>query len=651
MKTIFHRLTKNRASILFYFALLAGNLLFAGRKAGVALALLLFLANGILRGSTDSLLENGSALISLTVRSLFSLGLFPFAWLIGRGLAGRAAFPALGVLLVIGFVLSIIRKSPGSQTLDKGKRWVIVAFFCVAALTWYPFSRIGFPVDKNYAYRAYFSSDYLKHCAVVESLNRTGIPPANLYFQGEALHYYWLPYATPAFVAFFTGSTAESMFAFSFTVNFLFILLLLLAVAKTCGRRGWAPYLAALMVLAPSLEGFYLWAVRARLSLAGYFQIGRDFNIDGLTRWLWNLPQIDTLYRSLLFTPQHLLSLTFLLLFLHFLSQRRERPWALSLCLALSLASSFFIGGLLLISWGLFAGIRESAKLIRRSQSLRGFLMILLRHFALPIFVLGLSLALKMVIFGGSSLILKPLKPGAAIVLLGLNFGLLTLGGVVGFVASRFQERTFYALLLAISLAFILIVQIVNFGSDVSLKAGLVAILVLALLTCRLGEALKAGKLALPIALLVILPGLWTLTLDVRNSSDIRNQRFTSYIPFEEMRMLDWVRVNIPATRTVQDFPEARTWNLSAIPTFSGRQMVVGDRLHGQIFQVLPDLYERRVEDLRRAIKGLPATRYDLKRMGVDYLFWGDDERRYFNFYPDLPLVKRIGSTLIYSIN
>ena len=306
------------------------------------------------------------------------------------------------------------------------------------------------------------------------------------------------------------------MFAFSFTVNFLFVLLMLLPIAKTCGRRGWAPYFAALMVLSPSLEGFYLWAVRARFSWSAYFRTGRDFNIDGLTRWLWNLPQIDTLLRALLFTPQHLLSLAFMLLFLCLLSQKGERPWALSLCLASSLASSFFVGGILLISWVLCAAAREGAKLIRRRQTLEGFFTILARHFALPIIVLGLSLALKMVSFGGSGVMLKPVKPGEAMVLLGLNLGLLTFGGATGLLASRFQGRAFYALLLAVSLALILTVRIVNFESDVSLKAGLVTILVLALLICRLGEAPRAGRLALPLALLVILPGLWTLTLSLR---------------------------------------------------------------------------------------------------------------------------------------
>jgi len=203
MKTIFGRLTKDPASVLFYASLLAGNLLFAGGKAAAALTLLLILTNGILRGSTGAFLENSSAVVSLTVRSLLSLGLFPFAWLTCRGLAGRAALPALAVLLCVGFLFSIVRKSPGNEATDKDKRWNVIAFLLVTVLTWFPFSRIGFPVDSNYAYRAYFSSDYLKHFSVVESLNQTGLPPANLYFQGEALHYYWLPYATPAFVAFF----------------------------------------------------------------------------------------------------------------------------------------------------------------------------------------------------------------------------------------------------------------------------------------------------------------------------------------------------------------------------------------------------------------------------------------------------------------
>ena len=142
-----------------------------------------------------------------------------------------------------------------------------------------------------------------------------------------------------------------------------------------------------------------------------------------------------------------------------------------------------------------------------------------------------------------------------------------------------------------------------------------------------------------------------TAVLDIRNSTDIRNARFTSYVGFEEMRMLEWVRSNVPAGGAVQNYPGARTWNLSAIPAFSGRPMVIGDRMHGQIFQVSPEVYEERLEALRLALAGLPATRGDLRRLGVDYLFWGEDERRFFRTDPaGLSVAHRIGGTVLYAL-
>jgi hypothetical protein len=125
----------------------------------------------------------------------------------------------------------------------------------------------------------------------------------------------------------------------------------------------------------------------------------------------------------------------------------------------------------------------------------------------------------------------------------------------------------------------------------------------------------------------------------------VRKHRMISGNP--GLRLSDF---DIPAKRTVQDFPKVRTSDLSAIPSFSGKQMVVGDRLHGRIFRVRLDLYERRLEGFRRALEGLPATRNDLRRMGVDYLFWGKPEFRYFKFHPNLPVLKRIGSTILYSL-
>ena len=638
-------------ALFFYGGLGAGCWIFGGFKAAAIMTLIIFVDNRILRIAGQALGLDGSPALSLTVRSLLSLGLFPFVWLACRMLPDDWLIPAISVILAAGLALSMRRKAGVGGAARRDCAAILFIFLVVIGVTRLPFSRIGYPLDGNYAYRAYFSSDYLKHFSVVESLNDGPVPPANLYFAGEPLHYYWLPYATPAVVARVAGSAPKAMFAFSFAVNYLFLLLLFLACRRISTRRRWMPYLAVPLVLAPSLEGLYLWAGRARFSFAAYFAEGRAVNIDGLTRWLWNLPQIDTLLRSLLYTPQHLLSLAFVLLFLTFADEEKERPWVLSVFVALSLASSFFIGGILLLARALHVLGREGVRVFRRDLAPFGFLKELGRHFLLPFFVLVLSVALNMVSSGGSAIVIKPLGPRQIFILLGLNLGLLVVSGAWGLFAARFRSRGFLAILLSASLALLLAVRIAGFESDVSLKAGLIVILLLALLTCRLGEVPGAGKFAVPLALLVLIPGTLTAVLDIRNSADIRNARFTSYVRGDEMRMLEWIRENVPKGKIVQNFPAARTWNLSAIPAFAGRPMAIGDRMHGQIFQVRLEAYEQRLEALKGALSGLPATADGLRRLGVDFLFWGEDESRFFKGDPKgLPVAHREGRTILYAI-
>jgi len=638
-------------AMFFYFSLMAGCWLFGGFKAALALVVLLLACNRTLGLAERGRGLTGSMTLSMTVRSLMSLGLFPFLWLVCRLFPDRWLLPALVFVLAAGSALSLRpRPSAGAPGKWEAAGPVFVILVIIVA-TWLPLSKIGARVDGKYAYRAYFSSDYLKHMSVVEALNDGRLPPVNLYFAGDPLHYYWLPYATPAVVAQVVGSTPNALFAFSFTVNFLFLLLLLQACQKISSKRRWLPYLAVPLVLAPSMEGLYLWAGRARFSFHMFFSEGRAYNIDGLTRWLWNLPQIDTLLRSLLYTPQHLLSLAFVLLFLVFADEEAERPWLLSLLLALSLAASFFVGGILLLSRVLHVLGREGGRLVRRDLPILAFLRDLGRHFLLPLFILALSLALRMVSSGGSGIVIKPLSPQQVFILLSLNFGLLALSGAWGLLAARFRSRAFLAILLGVSLVLLLAVRIAGFESDVSLKAGLIATLTLALLTCRLGEVPAIGRFAVPLALLVILPGALTTTLDIFNSADVRNARFTSYVGAEEMGMMKWIRENVPKRRTVQNYPAARTWNFSTIPAFAGRPMAVGDRMHGQIFQVRPDLYEQRLEALRLAIAGLPATKGALRRLGVDYLFWGEEEQRFFKIEPTgLDVAHRIGGTVLYAL-
>jgi len=644
------RLKNCGPDVCFYFCLFLGNFLFAGFKSAALIVTLLALGNQWLQSPLRKVTAEMSAATSLLVRSLLGLGLFPFLWLAGRLIAGNKGHWVAGLLIILGFLISL-RPSAFPQKIGKPDIGItLLALALVTALTWLPFSKIGFPQDGKYAYRAYFSSDYLKHYAVVEALNEGSMPPPNLYFKGEALHYYWLPYAVPAFLSRWAGSTAKAVFAFSFTVNFLFILMGLKLASRMHGDRKGLALLSVCLGLMPSLEGFYLWASRFHFSFAAYFESGRGYNIDGLTRWLWHLPQIDTLLRALFYTPQHLLSLAFLALFLYFLTSEKERPMIRSLCLTLSLATSFFVGGILFIAWCIYWLGREGIRIWQRRPSSEALGLTWVGYFVLPLCLLGLSWALKMVTFNGG-VFFKVLTVRQMIILLGLNFGFLMIGGTAGLLLSRFPARLFFLTMLIVSSVFVLFVRIEYFESDISLKAGLVVILLLALLTGYVSRNRLSRKFYPLLVCLVILPGLLTLILDIRNSADIHNSRFTSTISFEEMKMMEWIRKNVPVGRTVQNFPPARTWNVSTIPAFSGRQMFVGDKMHGQIFQVGAEAYEKRIEALERAISSLPSSREDLQKMGVDYLLWGEDETRQFNFVPNLPVAKRIGQTILFSLS
>ncbi len=638
------------SELFFYGCLFLGSAVFGGVKAAALTVLLLALGNTCLKGLGGTAQEKESGMTSLAIRSLFSLGLFPFVWLAGCFLAGRRGHWLAGLILLAGCAFSLRKKRLRRETPRREYVEILSAGLLVVVLTWLPMSRIGAPLDGRYAFRAYFSSDYLKHYSVVEALNQGKIPPENLYFQGEALHYYWLPYAWPASLSRIAGSTPQALLAFSFTVNFLFLFLLLKLAGRMFPRRRDIPLFSVWLVLAPSLEGLYFWTVRAHFSLRAYFELGRDTNIDGLTRWLWGLPQVDTLLRSLLYTPQHLLSLAFVVLFLYFLPLEKERPLALSLCLALSLSASFFVGGILFFSWCLYWLGREAISLSRRKESWAEFGKAFIPGFGPPVIVLGLSAGLKMITFTGGGIFLKALTLRQIIILLGLNMGFLIIGGAAGLLLSRFPGRPMHSIMLAVSIILVLFVRIENFESDISLKAGLVLILLLALACGHLRENRRTAKVFLPLAGLVLLPGLLTLVLDIRNSADIRNRRFTSYVSFDEMRLMEWIRGNVPAERTVQNYPPARTWNLSAIPAFSGHRMFVGDRMHGQIFQVPVDAYTKRIEALGRELAALPSSREALREMGIDYLLWGEDEVRHFKFVPDLPVARTFGRTALFSL-
>ena len=636
------------------FLLTAGSVLFAGAEATAMLLALLLLGNRLLGRLLKPVPWPVTSLEGFILRSLLNLGLFPFLWLtLTLVFKGRSAYWTAGLLVLVNLLLVKKREPIQSQLKTPGGLLLSASLLLalLVLLTYLPFSRIGRPSDDGSAYRAYFSSDYLKHFSMVETLNRGKLPPQNPYFASDRLHYYWLPYAFPAAVARWTGKTDRALIAYSFSVNFLFLLLLFSFLRRILTRGTLLPLLLTALVFFPSLEGLYFFLTRCRASPAAFFTLGRQINIDALTRWNWNLPEIDSLLRSLLYTPQHLLSLCFVILVIFFNHQRLKQPLFFSLLLALALANSFFIGGILLLAWGAAYLINDVPLTIpgeSRVKKAAGALASL----SLPALVAALSLALGMVSIGGSRLLIKPVPLPGLPAMLGLNLGLLFVFGLLGMARARFPGKRFQACLFIIALGLTLLLRAADFESDISLKAGLIIIVQLVLFTA-FGLAGRKSPRWLPVCfiLLALAAGSMTGALDVLNSADTDNRRQTLLVSRDEMAMLNWIRKNVPADQTVQTFPPARDWNVSIVPSFTGRAMVVGDRMHGTIFQIPPPRYRQLLQQLESLLRGLPESQSDLKRLGVDYLFWGEPESRYFKRTPRLKPVIAVNRTVLYALD
>jgi hypothetical protein len=208
-----------------------------------------------------------------------------------------------------------VRKSVGSW---KHSDFCMLMIWLLAAVvvTAWPLMHVGAKIPDGDAFRAYFNADYFKHLGITGTLSQTGIPPLNPYLSGHTLHYYWFFYVLPAFWnRLFTSYPAEYMLIqFTFAGSLMFVTSLFAVSRQWIHSRKVLGVLLSVFLFAGSYEGLYsIYHLRSKnLPLSRF----TDLNIDAITRWLWRTPQIDTMFRALLYAPQHLLVLTLMLMVL-----------------------------------------------------------------------------------------------------------------------------------------------------------------------------------------------------------------------------------------------------------------------------------------------------------------------------------------------
>jgi len=212
-----------------------------------------------------------------------------------------------------------------------------------------------------------------------------------------------------------------------------------------------------------------------------------------------------------------------------------------------------------------------------------------------------------------------------------LNWGALLFLGIAGIVFSvrEFPVRfcVFYLFLSVLCMQFI---QNRMGSSEVTLKLGYVCNVCLLLLTAGfLARYKKRFGVILAIVLPLVIPASIALFMDLYNSQDVHNQRFTTIVPQEDAEIYAWMRENFEPRSVVQYYSIGRDTELvSPIPAFAQRIVFVGDKFHAKAFQVDEREVERRENVVWNLFHQNGTRAHALARKeGIQYLFLSAAEK------------------------
>ena len=545
-----------------------------------------------------------------------------------------------------------------------------------------PFAHVGELGPDGRDYRQYFTADYVWRRAVVIELAKGEVLPANPFFRGDALHYYWMPHLLSAVQLRFAGAWAtldELLLIQSMTIDAALVAFLY-GLVRTFAVRPWAAAAAvAFVVLSSSFEGLY--AIFEFMRNGAAIREVRNLNIDAISRWWFQGIPIDGLQRLLFYQPHHVVGYGVGLIGLLAIA-RRTRPrdaaafFIAGACLGLSVAISSFAGLMLTVA----AAIHEGVSVIRAAfvkTSARQALQRAVAH--------AIAAAIPLAIGTGLTLMLRYVDNSGAVVAFELNrmaardfwrMTLLSFGPVLLLCGAALpalrQERRGVAVLGALAVSCIVFYFMINVRDHQDVYVGwrvghfmfMAAAVVIAILFERLRQAPRALQpIGWGAVAIIFLMGLPTAVIDVYNTQDITNFNeapagpWTMRLTPDDLQVFDWLKHNTEPTAIVQVDPVPREpWSWAYLPAFGERRMAAGL----PISMIPLAKYQEASHEVRQIFDEPPLLAYERAvRAGINYLIVGPPERRVhdgvearFNSVPDLmPQVFKNGTISIYQVH
>jgi len=660
-------------------------------------AIIFFLSIGILSGIHGSLVQSFLSLLLLTAflitalpvsRLLFRSSIettvmaFPIGFILHTLLLAFAAKifginrGTLFIYFIITAAVFIIYLSYQRKTKSENN-WpnedfvlLFVWLILTIAIVSIPFFKVGIETPNGFAYRAYFNADFFRNMALTGSLSNSGIPPNNPYFGGHILRYYWFLHLLISFwkTIFPSYRLDFLLLQFSLAACSIFTAALFVTLRRFVQSRKALITLFFLFALGGSYKGIYLLSILGSHSWMKF----KTWNIEGILRWSWNVPQIDTLYRAMLFAPQHLIALCIFFIFI--LTRNTESRLGKLLLFVLifsSLGFSAFIGGLLILSCGLvvlFDAIRELRKkwweiLVYGVLGI-GFLFVYLKVFQMfELLPRELESSQKLVI-GANYFILKSL-PAYLI----LNWGAILLTAIAGiFVHVQLRSQKFLMLyFLGICLFFILFIKLDLPGSsDISLKVGYLTHVVLLLLAANFINYIYQAnptkqKLLIAGLIVLILPGFISWLMDAYNSQDIKNAQFTTYVSKSDARLFEWMRTKLPSNTIVQNYPKGEGFveeYVTEIPPFAERSVYIGDKNFSRIFQIDKKSVDHRFDIVSQMFEENSGPKIAFRgRRIINYIFLSSTLNKTVPWFhsmlhePFFTMAHQEGESILFKIN
>jgi hypothetical protein len=549
---------------------------------------------------------------------------------------GISALPVL-IYIAASLVIFLLVQLKG-KAIEEPSTWNTfdyVLFYCwlLATLAFIalPYAHVGLETREGFAYRAYFNADFFRNLGVAGSLVASGVPPENPYFAGEILRYHWFFQILPSFwQTLFPDFRADlNMAQFSVVAALMFSASLFVVVRRFTTSRAARVLALPLLILGASYDG-----ILAILHLRGKgytLMTFRDLNVDGLSRWLWKTPQVDTLLRTMLYGPQHLIALTVLLILLAGWSfdMKRSARWLLVALLFLSVAFSTFIAGLAIAIFGVILAWHALRADRRFVPELVGY--VLMGAAFLAVF-------LKFQMFAADS---GQISFGINREILGtlpwyyfLEWGAPAVLGLAGFFwnSGRIPARLLLSGALA-SLGVILFARLdLTDKSVFSIKFGYLVHLCLFLLSIGFWDRLlQSGRikwvLVPTLMVILVLPASITTIMDLYNAQDVTNEKFTTYIGTDFDYILKWFRRNLPPEAVIQsDIIHDSGYvdqYVTEIPPLAARRVYLSDPILSQLFQIPAEHVKDRAVLICRLFRSdSPKMIHHLaSKASIDFLF------------------------------